>query len=154
MPDIVTSEKRSQMMAGIKGKNTKPEMLVRKLVHSLGYRYRLHVNDLPGKPDLVFPRHRGVIFVHGCFWHGHNCHLFKLPGTRQEFWKTKIEKNRMNDSKAKAALQNLGWRQLDIWECALKGKTKVSIDNVGGFISKWLCSDEQYNQLVGNAGEK
>ena len=94
MNDVVDSATRSRMMSGIKGKNTKPELMVRSGLHRLGYRFRLHRKDLPGKPDLVFAKHRAVIFVHGCFWHYHDCHLFKMPSTRREFWETKIGRNR------------------------------------------------------------
>jgi DNA mismatch endonuclease, patch repair protein len=97
MADIVPKAKRSEMMAGIRGKNTRPEMLVRRALHAHGYRFRLHRKDLPGKPDIVLPKYRAVIFVHGCFWHGHDCHLFKWPKTREDFWIQKIKNNQERD---------------------------------------------------------
>ncbi|WPP44233.1 DNA mismatch endonuclease Vsr [Pseudomonas sp. AN-1] len=116
MTDVVGSEKRSQMMPGIRSKDTRPEMIVRRALHARGFRYRLHVKDLPGKPDLVFPRYRSVAMVHGCFWNGHDCHLFKVPGTRTEFWLGKIERNREHDVEARKALRAPGWRLLEVWE--------------------------------------
>lgn len=101
MVDIVDVSTRSRMMAGIKNRNTKPEILIRKLLHKKGFRFRLHVKDLPGKPDIVLPKYKALIFVNGCFWHGHiNCHLFKLPATRTEFWQAKITRNQANDCKS------------------------------------------------------
>src|SRR6187551_416227 len=97
-------------MAAIRGRNTKPELLVRKAMHAAGLRYRLHAKDLPGRPDLVFARHRAVVFVNGCFWHQHDCHLFKWPGTRLDFWREKIGRNAINDARAIAALRHAGWR--------------------------------------------
>lgn len=121
MVDIVTPDKRSQMMAGIGSKNTKPELIVRKMLHAAGFRFRLHRKDLPGKPDIVLPKHRVAIFVHGCFWHGHeNCRLFRLPKSRAEFWAAKIGDNRARDERNQAQLLLDGWRVVVIWECALK----------------------------------
>src|SRR3546814_19673560 len=111
-------------MAAIKGSHTKPELLIRKALHAAGLRYRLHVKDLPGKPDLVFPRHRAVVFVNGCFWHRHDCHLFKWPATRQDFWREKIGRNVANDEHAIGILTDAGWRVATVWECALKGRTR------------------------------
>ena len=110
-------------MAAIKGSHTKPELAVRKALHALGLRYRLHARELPGKPDLVFPRYNAVVFVNGCFWHQHDCHLFKWPGTREHFWREKIGRNVANDQRAIEELERKGWRIATIWECALKGKT-------------------------------
>jgi DNA mismatch endonuclease (patch repair protein) len=138
MTDIVSPEKRSQMMSGIRAKNTRPEMIVRRALHARGFRYRIHVKDLPGKPDLVFPRYKSVLFIHGCFWHGHDCHLFKMPGTRTEFWQAKIQKNRENDAKAKAALAALGWRVLEVWECDLRATKKQDYEPVVARVSQWL----------------
>jgi DNA mismatch endonuclease (patch repair protein) len=140
MVDVVTPEVRSRMMAGIKGKNTKPELLIRKKLFEKGFRYRLHVRDLPGKPDLVFPRHKAVVFIDGCFWHGHDCHLFKWPKSREEFWRKKINGNRLVDERTRKALTKEGWRILTVWECAIKGKTRLDINIVTGRIEKWLRS--------------
>lgn len=127
MADIVSSEKRSQMMAGIKGKNTRPEIAIRKLLHANGYRFRLHKKELPGKPDIVLPKYRIAIFVHGCFWHGHNnCSLFRLPKSKTDFWRQKIEGNVQRDQSNQKKLLDFNWRVLQIWECALKGKHKLS----------------------------
>lgn len=104
MADVVDSATRSRMMSGIRGRNTKPEIMIRSLLHHHGFRFRLHVRDLPGKPDIVLPRHHAVIFVHGCFWHGHDCPLFKWPGTRADFWREKIGRNQSNDNLAREAL--------------------------------------------------
>ena len=140
MPDIVSPETRSRMMAGIRGKDTKPELSVRKALHARGYRYRLHNSSLPGKPDMSFPKYRAVILVNGCFWHGHNCHLFKWPSTRQEFWRKKITTNKQRDEETWQALREQGWRVGVIHECALKGKTRLDPDKVISAIEKWLPS--------------
>ena len=118
------------MMAGIGPANTKPEMMIRRGLHALGYRYRLHVRGLPGKPDLVFPGRRAAIFVHGCFWHGHDCALFRWPATREEFWRSKIAGNIVRDQKVAAQLIDQGWRVLDVWECSLKGRERLPIEDV------------------------
>ena len=130
-------------MAAIRGSHTKPELLIRKALHAAGLRYRLHVKDLPGKPDLVFPRHRAVVFVHGCFWHQHDCHLFKWPATRQDFWREKIGRNVINDERAVQALLEMGWRVATIWECALKGRTRPDFDHAMQQLAGWIESDEQ-----------
>ncbi|MEZ6052535.1 MAG: very short patch repair endonuclease [Planctomycetaceae bacterium] len=123
MTDVLTSEQRSRCMAAIRGKDTRPELLVRKLLHSLGYRYCLHRSDLPGKPDLVFVRLRKVIFVHGCFWHRHNCKLGRpIPATRREFWLNKLEGNKKRDRKNRRLLKNNDWEVLTVWECQTKSK--------------------------------
>lgn len=127
------------MMSGIRGKNTKPELLIRKALHARGFRYRLHC-DLPGKPDICLPKHRAVIFVHGCFWHGHDCHLFKWPSTRPEFWRDKIERNRAVDAAAEAALGEGGWRVAVVWECALKGRARRPLDQVADKLDLWIRS--------------
>jgi DNA mismatch endonuclease (patch repair protein) len=111
------------MMSGIRGKDTRPEMIVRRALHAAGFRYRLHVKTLPGKPDIVLPKYRTVIFVHGCFWHGHDCKYFKWPKTRPEFWKEKIEKNIQRDCKSYQILQEDRWRVITIWECEIKNET-------------------------------
>lgn len=130
-------------MSGIRARNTKPEILVRSLLHRRGFRFRLHVRDLPGKPDIVLPRYRAVIFIHGCFWHGHDCPLFKLPRTRQDFWYEKIGRNRANDNKARDALAEAGWRVGTVWECAIRGVRK-DIDGVANRIAIWLRSEEDF----------
>lgn len=121
MIDIVDAETRSRMMAGIKGKNTKPELLVRRYLHGMGYRFRLHRKNLPGQPDLVLPAYKLVIFVHGCFWHRHaNCVYSTCPATRIDFWREKFAKNLERDKRNIMLLEAAGWRILTIWECGLK----------------------------------
>ncbi|MAS08449.1 MAG: very short patch repair endonuclease [Ahrensia sp.] len=122
MADIVDKETRSRMMSGIKGKNTKPEMIVRRALHKDGYRYRLHVEDLPGKPDIVLPKYKTVIFVHGCFWHHHDCKNFRWPKTREEFWRKKIDGNVERDREIHTKLEALGWKVIVIWECETREK--------------------------------
>jgi DNA mismatch endonuclease (patch repair protein) len=141
-------------MSGIRGKNTKPELAIRSGLHRRGFRFRLHANDLPGKPDLVFPRYRAVVFVHGCFWHGHTCPLFKMPGTRADFWRDKIERNRTNDSKALAALSGGDWRVAIVWECALKGKTSVGVEPVCDAVASWLLGSTSKAEFSGFKGAK
>lgn len=149
MADIVPAEVRSRMMAGIKGKNSKPELILRKGLHAAGFRFRVHVADLPGKPDLVLPRFRAVIFAHGCFWHGHDCHLFKMPSTRREFWQAKIDRNREVDTRNRSQLTDAGWRQAVVWECALKGRTRLAHDEVIDSCAHWLQSDTQALEIRG-----
>jgi DNA mismatch endonuclease (patch repair protein) len=108
-------------MSRIRGSNTKPEILVRKALHARGFRYRLGSTRLPGRPDIVLPKHRTVVFVHGCFWHGHDCPLYRLPKTRPEFWEQKISTNRARDQRVIDQLTELGWKSLVIWECSLRG---------------------------------
>lgn len=121
MADVHTKEQRSYNMSRIKGKNTKPEMLVRRFLHANGFRYKLHDKTLPGKPDIVLPKYKTVIFIHGCFWHGHNnCKYYVVPKTKTEWWLTKITNNQLNDSKAVAALKKADWKIITLWECDLK----------------------------------
>lgn len=125
-------------MSGVKGKNTRPERLIRKALFKFGFRYKLHDKTLPGKPDLVFPKYNAVIFIHGCFWHGHDCHLFKWPSTRQDFWRSKINRNREVDLRNYAQLKEQGWWILTIWECAIKGKQRLGIEEVAARAAHWL----------------
>lgn len=120
MTDVVDTATRSRMMAGIKGKNTNPELFVRKTLHSLGFRYRLGGYGLLGKPDIVFSSKKIAIFVHGCFWHRHTCKYFKWPTTNQEFWQKKLNGNASRDEKIELELKNLGWKVLVVWECELR----------------------------------
>ena len=121
------SEVRSRNMSAIKSKNTKPEIIVRKLLHSMGYRFRLHKKDLPGSPDIVLPKYKTVIFVHGCFWHRHhNCKFATTPKTRTEFWENKFKENIERDIRNQNKLQNLGWKSRIIWECEIKDKDAIN----------------------------
>lgn len=149
MADIVSPEKRSRMMSGIRGKNTKPEIQVRKGLHAAGFRYRLHVRSLSGKPDIVLPRYRAVIFVHGCFWHGHSCHLFRWPSSRTEFWKQKIEGNIRKDRESRKALAGAGWRIMTIWECAVKGRSRLPFGTVIAETSRWLQAGFPAGEIAG-----
>lgn len=131
MTDTVSREKRSAIMAAVRSRDTKPEKFVRSLIHRLGYRFRLHRKDLPGRPDIVLPRHRAVVFVHGCFWHAHRCNAGdRLPATNTTFWRNKRNENVIRDRSAIGRLRRLGWRILVVWECeikdsvAIKGKVK------------------------------
>jgi DNA mismatch endonuclease, patch repair protein len=149
MADIVSPETRSKMMSGIKGKDTKPELILRKGLHRLGFRYRLHDRDLPGKPDMVFPRYKAVIFAHGCFWHGHSCHLFKWPASNEEFWHTKIERNMEVDKQNIIRLQEMGWRIGIVWECALKGKYRINREEVIELCAQWLQTTDMTSIEIG-----
>lgn len=140
MTDIVSKETRSRMMSGIRGKDTRPEMLVRRHLHSLGFRFRLHVKTLPGKPDLVLPKCRTVIFVHGCFWHRHaDCKYATSPRSNQKFWLDKFESNIKRDKTALDQLVALGFRILVIWECGMRKKT--DIDDAFDWLTAVLKND-------------
>ena len=149
MPDIVDPQTRSRMMSGIRGKNTRPELVIRQGLHAMGFRFRLHAPSVPGKPDVVLPKYRAVVFVHGCFWHGHSCHLFKMPSTRPEFWNTKIARNQERDREVREALREAGWRQLVVWECAIKGKWKLDLEAVLLGASDWIRSDKREAEIAG-----
>lgn len=140
-------------MSGIRGKNTKPELLIRKALHARGFRYRLHCKDLPGNPDLCLPKYRAVIFVHGCFWHGHDCHLFKWPKTRPEFWREKIGRNRTVDEAAEANLHALGWRIATVWECALKGPKRQALSATVDALATWLTTTAPRLTIQGSDGQ-
>lgn len=136
-------------MSGIGPANTKPEMMIRRALHALGYRYRLHVKGLPGKPDIVFPVRKAALFVQGCFWHGHDCHLFRLPATRTEFWREKIEGNVLRDQRVREQLIASGWRILDIWECSLRGREKLPFTDVMANCVNWLDGLQVHAKIRG-----
>lgn len=128
MTDNLTKAERSALMARVRSKNTRPEIAVRRMTHAAGYRFRLHRRDLPGTPDLVFPARRKVIFVNGCFWHGHTastCRLARVPKSRQGFWIDKVRNNRARDDANKERLKRFGWKSLVVWECELRNHAKV-----------------------------
>ena len=126
MADIFTPEERSRIMSRIRDRNTKPELIVRRMVHRMGYRYRLHKKDLPGKPDIVLSKYRKVIFVHGCFWHVHtSCSHFTLPKTNSEFWMEKLKQNVERDERNIKRLEEMGWKALVVWECETKHPEKL-----------------------------
>lgn len=135
MADVHTKEVRSYNMSQIRSKNTKPELVVRKYLFAKGFRYRLHSKDLPGKPDIVLPKYRTVIFVHGCFWHGHEgCKYFVVPKTRTEWWLSKINRNKELDLQSTFQLQQNGWKVIEIWQCDLK--KDFSEDNLSSLIAQ------------------
>jgi DNA mismatch endonuclease (patch repair protein) len=119
MADTLSPEYRSEIMSRITGRNTQPEVAVRKLLHRMGYRFRLHRKDLPGKPDIVLSKWKTIVFVHGCFWHGHECRRGKMPSTNTDFWVEKIRKNRERDSIVVEKLRKIGWRTMIVWQCEL-----------------------------------
>ncbi|MCJ2032705.1 very short patch repair endonuclease [Methylobacterium sp. J-068] len=149
MADVLTPEQRRLNMSRIRGRDTKPELVLRKSLHAAGFRYRLHARELPGRPDMVFPRFRAAIFVHGCFWHGHDCPMFKMPGTRQEFWSAKISGNRARDQRKAAQLEAAGWRILTVWECSVKGPARRPKDDVAASCADFLRGDEQHGEIAG-----
>ena len=149
MADVLTPEQRRLNMSRIRGKDTKPELVLRRGLHARGCRFRLHRKDLPGRPDLLFPRYRAAVLVHGCFWHGHNCPLFKWPATRREFWQAKIEGNRARDARDLAELAAAGWRVLVVWECALKGPARLPVDVALARITAWLDTKEPAGVVQG-----
>lgn len=139
MTDVVDKETRSRMMSGIRAKNTKPELILRRALHAKGFRYHLHSSKLPGKPDMVFPKYHAVVFVHGCFWHAHNCKYFKLPRSRTEFWQEKLLKNTARDQMVLANTRALGWRVLIVWECATREfRASESADVLIETIAQWI----------------
>lgn len=143
MADVHDKATRSYNMSQIKGKNTRPEMLVRKFLHAQGFRYKLHDKSLPGKPDIVLPKYGTVIFIHGCFWHGHeHCRYYVVPKTKTDWWLNKINGNVANDHKAIAGLAGLGWQVITIWECDLK---KDKIDKTLSALQKKIYVQKNYN---------
>lgn len=154
--DVHSPAQRSFNMSQIKGKNTKPELLIRKWLWANGYRYRLHYKNLPGKPDIVFLSRKKVIFVHGCFWHRHSCRYFKWPKSNSEFWRQKIEGNVEHDQKNSAALVASGWVYLIIWECAVKDIKKANLSEklakIGNMLEKFLASNNDRCLEIDNDG--
>ena len=150
MTDVHSKETRSKNMSAIKSKNTKPELLIADILNQINVSYRSHDGTLPGKPDFVIPTYRAVIFVHGCFWHGHDdCHLFKLPKSRKEFWNKKITDNKTRDMRNIKELKKEGWWVLEIWECSLKGKTKLAFDDLVKSIEHWVLYEMKSKSIRG-----
>ena len=147
--DPLTPEQRRLNMSRVRGQDTKPEMLVRRALHAQGLRYRLHGASLPGKPDLVFSARRAVVFVHGCFWHGHDCPQFRLPATRTAFWSEKIAKNRSRDAAATSGLLTSGWRVLTVWECALRGPARRDLAEVTSAAREFISGDDAACEIEG-----
>ncbi len=138
------------MMAGIGPKDTKPELLIRRGLHARGFRYRLHAGKLPGRPDLVFPGRKAAVFVNGCFWHGHDCALFRWPSTRPDFWRDKIGRNITRDRRNREALLQAGWRVLEIWECSLKGPQRQPVEDVISACASFLEGEAQFRSIGGD----
>ncbi len=137
-------------MASIPAKDTVPELMIRKSLHQRGYRYRLHEKLLPGKPDLVFRRFNAVIFVNGCFWHGHDCHHFRMPSSNNAYWSNKIERNKRRDLRNRELLADMNWRILTVWECGMKGKGKLEFETLITTIENWLCSENETLDIRGS----
>jgi DNA mismatch endonuclease (patch repair protein) len=151
MADTLTPAQRSERMSRIRGRDTKPEMVVRRLIHRMGYRYRLHDRRLPGTPDLVFPARRKVIFVHGCFWHRHDCKLGRIPKSNLDFWLPKLEENRIRDESNQRHLSAAGWQHLVLWECQVR-----DLDALESRIRQFLgepraCNRSNYSQEQGDS---
>lgn len=149
MVDIVDQATRSRMMSGIRGRDTKIEVTIRKALHARGLRYRTDVRSLPGRPDIVLLRWRAVILVHGCFWHAHDCGLCRIPSTRPDFWRAKLEGNAARDERNKVALLDTGWRVGTVWECALRGKGEQALIVVADRLAEWVRGGEQMIELRG-----
>lgn len=147
MSDIVDPKTRSRMMANIKGKNTKPEMSIRSALHRMGYRFRLHRKDLPGNPDIVLPKHRAVVFVNGCFWHGHFCHLFRWPKTREAFWREKILSNKNRDEKNVQKLLGNGWKVCIVWECSIRKRPDNDVEEALTNLVTWIEGSTPFKEI-------
>ena len=147
MVDVVDAATRSRIMSAMRGKDTGIELQIRKGLFALGRRYRLHGRALPGRPDLVFSRWSAVLFVHGCFWHGHDCPLFRLPATRTEFWREKIASTQARDARNVALLRTAGWRVGTVWECALRGRSSPQIASVIGKLDLWLTGSRPHIEV-------
>lgn len=144
--DVHSVTQRSRNMSAIKSKNTKPEIEIRKRLHRLGYRYRLHVKSIIGKPDIVLRKYRAVIFIHGCFWHYHGCRLSKLPSTRRNWWKNKLELNKSRDAIILKSLLQENWRVFIVWECSYRSAgtpRNQALENITDQLSRWLLSDRR-----------
>jgi DNA mismatch endonuclease (patch repair protein) len=139
MTDTVDARTRSRMMSGIKGKNTRPELVIRQRLHARGFRFRIHRRDLPGSPDIVLPKYQAAILINGCFWHGHQCRLFKWPRTRPDFWRTKIEGNIRRDRQKMSELHRMSWRVCVLWECEIKGAGEDCLNSLIDCVSEWLA---------------
>lgn len=148
--DVLSPAQRRLNMSRIRGKDTKPELLLRRALHAAGFRYRLHVVSLPGRPDMVLSRYRTAIFVHGCFWHGHECPNYKIPATRTEFWKDKVASNRARDLRTCQQLLSKKWRVIVVWECALSGRARIKTEDLVERCRKYLLGDVQSPEVGGD----
>jgi DNA mismatch endonuclease (patch repair protein) len=152
VPDVVDAATRSRMMSGIRGKDTGPERCLRSALHRLGFRFRLNRRDVPGRPDLVLPRYRAAVFVHGCFWHGHNCPLFRPPKTRPQFWADKVARNRARDAEVLAAVVESGWRHLAIWECSFRGGGRQAMERTARTAAGWIRGSRRTGEIRRGSG--
>lgn len=150
MADIVDASTRSRMMAGIRSRDTRPERVIRSTLHRLGFRFRLHGAKVPGRPDLVLPKYRAAVFVHGCFWHGHDCPLYRPPATRSGFWTAKISRNRERDVEVRGLVLESGWRHLTIWECSIRGAGKAVLHRVAKRTARWLRGRRKAGEIRGD----
>jgi DNA mismatch endonuclease, patch repair protein len=150
MVDVVDAATRSRMMSGIRSKNTKPERIIRSELHKLGFRFRLHSSATPGRPDLVLPKYQAAVHINGCYWHGHDCKLYRLPNTRRTFWKEKIQRNRLRDRRVLKATLAMGWRHLAIWECAFRGSDQLGLGMTIQRAARWL----EGNRRIGTIRSK
>jgi DNA mismatch endonuclease, patch repair protein len=147
--DTVDRQTRSKIMASVGQKDTGAELLLRRALHKIGLRYRLHDRSLPGRPDLAFPRFHAVVFVHGCYWHSHGCYRSTVPKIRREFWAKKFDANRSRDERKLNLLLQAGWRVLTVWECALRGKSARPSSALAEAVKAWLDSSESIGELAG-----
>jgi DNA mismatch endonuclease (patch repair protein) len=147
--DVHSPKQRSYNMSRIRGRDTRPELVIRRGLHARGFRFRLCARDLPGRPDLVLPKYRAAVFVNGCFWHGHDCPMFRLPATRPEFWLNKIDGTRVRDAASSAVLMSTGWRPFTVWECALRGPAKRGEVAVLDTCETFLRSNNATGEAVG-----
>lgn len=154
MVDVLTPDQRRLNMSRIRNADTAPELLLRRGLHKRGFRFRLHRRDLPGCPDITLPKYKSVILVNGCFWHGHECPMFKIPATRRDFWIAKIQRNRDRDAFVLSALAKLGWRTFVLWECAVKGPGRRPLEIVFNKITTWLKGNNARGTLTGRARRK
>lgn len=147
--DTVDRQTRSRIMASVGQKNTGAETLLRSALHKAGFRFRLHVPDLPGRPDIVLPKYKTAIFVHGCYWHSHGCYKSTKPKTRRAFWNAKFCANQERDARNLKQLREAGWRVLTVWECALMGKIAKPLTDITAAVDRWLASDRRVGQIGG-----
>ena len=148
MVDVVSPEKRSQMMSGIRGRDTSPELVVRQSLHACGYRFRLHAKNLPGRPDIILPKYGVALFVNGCFWHRHQCDLFKWPKTREQFWRDKLNGNAERDRRNWKSLEKLGWRVFVFWECWIRKNQSGFPDALCKPFEEWLVGKGVFRELT------
>lgn len=153
MVDVVDPQTRSRMMSGIRNTDTKPELQIRRALHARGFRFRLHSGKLAGKPDIILPKYKTAVFIHGCFWHRHECYLFKWPATRQEFWREKLTQNATRDRRNIGALLDSGWKVAVIWECSVKGASPSALSALIDSIEAFLTSEDRFLEISSAIGQ-